>query len=800
MSFQSIILPREGRKSQLLANICLNYLSRRTPVISQTRCLTSSASLMSFPIGTKATTPCTLDPLTTPVRTTAKKNLVDNFRSELYHPSLSTSLDPNYSPLVRKTILRRESRHRLIKLYKALKQRPQLATQLTQRDVDDLLKRFTEIPPDGIAMNGPLLTAFDILNDWKKGVVFQHLPFRQQDTETMIYLACRLNWAERADALLIEAAISKRQDVSIVPYEAIIDVMSKRKRPHRLNFWLQHLEEANKTLTRSMVRSMVLYHVADNQLETAVGFLKRNHSGEDLSQLIAQHVTDDRELLDQVLNIFAMDCMAEHQMYDMRAIYLRKRFLGMSTTMIVRNLVKKSLYTGHAYTAERILSDTIHMQDGGGAQLTAKRLISWYISNKDIVHAMGVWERMEKSKLTLPVDVVQPLLKQAARLKYHVDALRLYRRCKELYPTKGYGLSPETHALVFNCMVKSKLDKEPFEVLPAVEEMIPDMRTSAAKTVVRSMFSLCAQTGKLDLFEHVFDMSEQLGLSVTHEGLTSLIACYLSRGDVQSAKSAFQTVASHTDGPDVVDFNLLMRTVVMEDGNKVNFDKIFDILRHMNLVNVTPDETTLRTMLGFYESGSEMQKDLYQKLLEHPSMNRSSQVFLNNIALTNLMRDRSLQHAVDALIKNDRGALFPDQKGQPIESNGLTFKILLDQATADTRYSHLAERVYKDMRARGLKPNKDVYENLIFCLTKKGKIAKARRYISKMEQETDAKADVKTYTKLVDGLIRMDKYHLAKEIITQDMASGDMVFDRILRSRLKLIESKLSPRTSYHQT
>jgi hypothetical protein len=791
MSFQSIILTREGWKSQVIAKVCHNCLSRRTPVMSQARRLTSTSS-MPLPPVTKPSTPSTLDSIT-PARTTPTRNLIESFRSELYHPSTSADLDPSYSSLVRKTIMRRESRKRLIKLYKNLKQRPQLSAQLTQQDVDHFLGRFTSILPDDATVKGPLLTAFEILDDWKKGNVFQHLLFRQKDLETMISLACELNLTDRAHGLLKEAAIRKRQDVSNESFEAVMGALSKQKQQQRLDFWLQHLTQANKTLTRSMVRSIVLCHVATNQLDTAAHFLKRNHPGQDLAQLVTQHVMDDRELLDQALNVFAMDCMEKLRLNDMRWIYLRKRYFGMSTAAIIRNVVSKSLHTGHAQTAERMLSDTIYMQDTAGAQLCAKRLIQWYLSKKDIKHGIRIWDQMDERNLELPVDVVQSLIIQAAKLKYHVDVLRLYKRSKELYPIKGRGLNPESQVHVLRCMVRSKQFKEAFQVLPDVEALVPNMRPNLARTAVRAMFSLCAQTGKVDLFERVFDMSERLNLSVTHEGLTSLIACYLERGDVQSAKSAFQTVASHTDGPDVVDFNLLMRTVVMEDDNKVNYDKIFDILRHMKLVNVTPDETTMRTMLGFYESGSDMQSNLFEKLLRHPSASRSDQVFLNNIAISNLLRDTNVECAAGALIRNDRGVLFPDQKGEPIQCDGLTFKILLDAATSDTRHANVAEKLYKDMRARGMKPNKDVYENLIFCLTKKGKIAKARRYISIMEQETGIKPDVKTYTKLVDGLIRLDKPHLAKEIIFEDMASNGITLDSVIISRLKLIETRLSP-------
>jgi hypothetical protein len=296
------------------------------------------------------------------------------------------------------------------------------------------------------------------------------------------------------------------------------------------------------------------------------------------------------------------------------------------------------------------------------------------------------------------------------------------------------------------------------------------MKLSNARIIIKSLFSLSAQTGNLELFESSFNTSEKLKLSLKHKGLTSLVACYLKRGDVRSAKAAFQSVAEHTDGPDVVDFNLLMRTVVLEDKG-VNYDKIFDILKHMNLVNVTPDETTMRTMLKFYSSESDMQKSLYEKLLNNTeAISRFNHVYLNNIALKSLLTTKPVVDVYGLLARNNRQELFPTlEEKDVIHVNGITWNILLKEALKDIKHTSLVEKIIQDMSSRGMKPTAEVYQLLIKHLSRKGKIAKAKKYIYKMESETGEKSTFLVWNHLLQELILQKKYSSAQEIIKQDM-------------------------------
>ncbi|GAA5816152.1 hypothetical protein MFLAVUS_009678 [Mucor flavus] len=765
-------ISRESWKSQkLLAQVCGQCLSKRilvTPV------------KFSRGLGTQSVKESSPTPV---------PSLLESFRQELYQPT-HNDLALSYSPWVKKAIQRRQGRKRVLNMYQLMKNRHEsLLSQLSQTDIDLLVQKFMTNPDDP-SSNGPSTEAFEILQDLKEGQLFTQAKFRQEEMELMIYLASELKLTKRALSLLTEAT-EQYDQLNISSYESVFGLLaSQKKQMKKMEYWLQHLEKVGLQPTKSIVRSVVLSKLMSNQLEEASAFLRKHHPADALTQLVNRHIEDPRELLDNALNVFAVDCLEEWRLNQTRHIYSIKRELGMSTSVIVKRLMDKALFTGHVHTAERMLKDTITMEDTANALTCSKRLIQWYVSQKNIKHAMLVWEQMEHNGLIISQDVMEGLLVHAAKLKYHVDTMKLYRRCNHLYPT-----STEASIYVLQCMVRSKAFTNATLVGPEVESALDkNIKPHLARIACKALFSLSAQTGDINLFERVFGLSEKLKLSLTHRGLTSLTATYLKLGDVELAKQAFQTVASHTEGPDVVDFNLLMRMIVLEDG-KVDYEKIFDVLKHMDLVNVSPNETTLRTMATFYKSQSEMQDSLYQKLLQHPSsVSRFNQIFLNNLALSSLLTRIDISKVAGVFFRNNRAELFPNEKNDRILVNGITYKLLLDAANEDRGHTSIAEKLLKDMLSRGLKPTRDVYECIIRNLAKKGKITKARKYIAQMEQDTGEKANAATYTKLIDGFLYLKKPLLAKSVITEDIIKNNIPLDDVVEEKLKKIERILKTR------
>ncbi|KAI7904440.1 uncharacterized protein BX663DRAFT_550820 [Cokeromyces recurvatus] len=801
MSFQSILTKKIWRSQRLFAKLCLDCLSKRSSSsgggggrssISSSKPLIVQISRNMVTKKTEIPTgysPLQTNMIQTPVLHTKP---LDNFRRELYQ-SLKSS-DPTllpYSSHVKKTILRRQLRKRLLENYQIIKKQSHLVRQLTQQDMDRFIAHFTDdAHPDDPLTYNTLRHAFYILADLKSDSLSSLTKFRLEDAEKMIYLASELGWDEEAEKLLTEA--EHKWSMSMAAYDSVFRVLSKKRRQDRIDFWLSHLKSLEKTLTRDSVRSVIMCMMFNHQLQAAAEFLKINHPSQELTQLIDQHESNSHELLDKVFDLFALDCLEQGRLNEMRLIYMQKRQLDMSTRMIVKHLVTKCIYTGKSYIAENLLTDTLFMKDISNAQFCARKLIHWNVANTNIENAIHIWEKMEENKVDLPLDVIQSLIVAAAKKRHHVDTMRLYKKCQELYPG---GMSSETRVYVFRSIVLSRQYNLALELSSEIESILPYLDPNTARLAVRTLFRLCSHTGELELFERVFRYSETLGLSLTHRGLTSLISCYISRGDIDSAKAAFQSVATHTTGPDVVDFNLLLRIVAMED-NPVNPDKVYDILDHMKLVNVAPDETTLRTMLAFYSPESDMHKSIYDSLLTEANGSRFDQVFLNNIALMNLLKRNHVGYVTNILLRNNRGNLFPSEQNKPIVCNDLTFKILLDVATKDPKYANIAEKLFKSMRTRGFKPPKEVYENLIYVVSMKGRISKARQYITQMENETGIKADERTYMKLVNGLLRLNKPDLAKDIIMQDMVSNDIPFSEAVLHKLKYIESIITSKNN----
>lgn len=757
---------REGWKSQkILAQVCRQCLSkgRVTPVFMRRQSTTAA------------------------VRMEIKETpgLLEKFRQQLYPDN--SNLPSYYSARVKKAMTRRQARQQLISIYqRGKKQNPLFLSQLSRQEFDLFLSRFISNPDDPTT-NPPMLEALEILTDFK-----QSLPqlMKKDDYELMIYLATELKLTRRATELLKEA--TELFTLNAASYEAVIYLLSTQKKQQQtMYFWLKAFGSPTAPMVRSVILSTLSHKgtSTDNHIEEAAAYLRQYHPTDALADLVVKYTTDARELIDHALNLFAIQSIDQWRLNETLSIYTRKRQAGLSTGIIVKHLITKCLYTGQYHTAEKLLLETLTLEDGQNALFVGNKMMHWSILQDNIKQAVSIWHQLESNQLTVEAPILEELILAAAKLKYHVDTMRLYNRYCDLYPAQTRN--PKMAVYVLRCMARSNEHRHVKLVQPHVESILDQLEPNLARIAVKSLFHIAANTGDVDLFERVFGQSEKMKLSLTHKGLTSLIACYLSRGDVQSAKLAFQKVAQHTDGPDVVDFNLLMRTVVMEDGS-VDHEKIFAILKHMETVNVVPDETTLRTMTGFYKSDSEMQKNLYKKLLESPSsVSRSNQVYLNNIAIGSLLTRRDITHVVGILSRNNRSELFSTEKNKPILVNGDTYQMLMDAATKHCRYSSLAEKLMRDMHARGMKPVRKVYEALIARLAQKGKIAKARRYIELMESDTGEKADVTTYTKLVDGFLYLRQPLLAKRLITEEMVQKNIPQDAIVHAKLNKIEKLL---------
>lgn len=776
--------------------LCHNCLSRKifTPALPHAR-ITPNV-LTPLPHQTKGLVTRAYSTLTENVASTTSPfyERLKEFHDELYHPHTSTMTaatdnskaietpleQDNRSDAVQMAISRRLGRKKLHDLYHQLT--PLELKQLTREDVDTMVARFCTNPDDPTSARAAF-EALEILEDVKAQKI-PSVEFLVKDCERMVHFSTELKLPDKAERWVQYIGTHFKKKPSRESLEKLFALLAERGNQRRLRYWSKKYKP-----TRSMLKSNVLCLLKLGQMDEAVELLKTTCESQfieaELNEMVARYL-EGHELMEHVLDSFGIEAIKDWKLNEARSIYHQKQNYGLGTRTILRNLVPKCFYTGQIHTLEKTLNDAIGFNDISSAKYCANTLFRYYMKKKNITHAMSVWDTLERNHVKLDRGIYNELIFYLAKAKYHVDMMRLYRRYKELYP-----VVPEMRIRVMRCLLRSRQFDQARSMTDDLLPQLKHMKPSLARLTSRSLYSLCAQTGDTQLFEQVFSVSEELGYNTTHEALTSLIACYLTANNVPGAKAAFQSVATHTNGPDVVDFNLLMRTVVAED-TKIDYDKVLDILSHMNMVGVATDQSTLRTMLGFYPPKSPMRDELYSKLLAFPKATNNDHIYLNNIALTNLLKLKPVDQVASILTQpDDRGRLFRSEKGKRIVRDDLSYQIILDAICKQPKYTYMINKLYKDMRARGFKPSVQSYEYMIDALAMSGRINKARQMIYDMETETGVKSNIVTWSKLVDGLLSINKPEAAKEIIVHDMKIRNFRLDNLVLERLNKIESLL---------
>ncbi|SAM04050.1 hypothetical protein [Absidia glauca] len=535
-----------------------------------------------------------------------------------------------------------------------------------------------------------------------------------------------------------------------------------------------------------------------------------------------------------------------------------------STVGLIR-LMDRYMETNQSKALHRLLDDALDMGHEKGVRIIANRLLNYYSTKNRLRHAIDLYYHLDSlpSNTTTMADTVydmakiRALLLQAAKSKYHVDVFRLYQRFITLYPSK-LDIRAYTHILQMLVRTK-KYDQARLVYQDILAQATPllvvdsrkggdlESMTEHTKRFLHLVYSLCAQTGDLALFQSVVTLQRRLGLPVLHHhSLTSLMATYVKTGDTSSAKTVFDYLAhrrvpqqqqqqqqQRSSSPveswtrpgdddlddveqsdvDVVDFNLLMRTVGQEEQHKVQHgngsnvpNQILDILRHMALVGVTSNATTLRTLLDIYPSDDiKMEDQLFMTLRNDPQATHHDRIWLNNLKLTRFLLDnndkdgRGSLKAATIFLSNDRSSLFPECVDEPIEADGMTYKLLLDALTRHKRHAAMAQRVFDHMRSRGWRPTMVVYEQLMVVWAKRQQVEKVKAVIDVACQDLGwSQVPAKWYTSALDALVNQSSPHVHAWILEIKKQKA-VLADPVLADRLVKYGLSPSPPMNKHK-
>ncbi|KAI8340872.1 hypothetical protein BC941DRAFT_450328 [Chlamydoabsidia padenii] len=511
----------------------------------------------------------------------------------------------------------------------------------------------------------------------------------------------------------------------------------------------------------------------------------------------------------------------------------------------LEKLIQQAASTNQSSTLRQLLEDALEFGHEKGIKVMANRLGAYYLTKNRLRYAFDLYFHLDSlpaldntstmAQIVYDKNKTRSILLTAAKSKYHVDMYRLYQRFTTHYPS-SLELRAYTHIL--QSLIRTKQYDHALVVYQdvlsqATRLLVSDGQAEHTKRLFHLVYSLCAQTGDADLFQSVVTLQRQVGFpNLPHHSLTSLMATYVKKGELTSAKAVFDHLAhqqqqqpqaltpssitadqdhdhdggdrpeevEQSDVVDVVDFNLLMRIVGQEQvefrkqgGEEPVANRILDILRHMALVGVQSNATTLRTLLDVYQEDGEMEDEMFTTLMNDPQATHHDHIWLNNLKLTRILLygndnnngdlgDNAME-AAKVFLSNKRLHLFPTASpDEPILADGMTYKLLLDQLTKN-HHTYMAQHIFDHMRSRGWRPPIAVYEQLVAAWARKGRLVKAKAAMAVACQDLGwTIAPTKWYTLVLDLLVQ-NKSNRVNAWVLEIKKTETLLLDPVLAKR-----------------
>ncbi|KAI7847731.1 hypothetical protein BDC45DRAFT_525180 [Circinella umbellata] len=843
MTLQSL-LRREGWRQQTMTTLaflasaqtlCRNCLSRRLAITTRhivvpvrtIRTMSTNNHINHSTSNTISKRPFISRAQTNSIQTTVSESsinssssdvdvpeLVQQLRTHLYDPPITLYNKQNQmksknirtnrlSERVNNTIIRRIRRIHVMRLYGEIRQSNYLLGTLTQQDIETMILLFSSSSSNTTTttiVNGPFFPGnmnkdiFRPLNKIAAEILYdlsKHHPtlFNKRHAEMLVCLYASLGETAQAEKTMqgvIHSINNNDQKApSVDAFNALIYSLAIKGDMEGVMAWIKNMEKNGVTPTSRTIRSMVDGYLRRGDQDKALEVLKKHGVVLDLIRNAIEQGQDDLKILEIGLKKLGHEAINDWSLRDARRFYNYCQERSLETESLVRHLVNKSLYTFQSSHVYDLLADTKANKDKKGTELIGRKLLKYYLARDNITYAFRLWSKLSGADLTpdLWIDLYMAL----AKANRHEQLMRLYRSIKKRYPqlisvdlyNAGLRTFVRSRSYVnaltlYNDMIKT--DQIPPENIP--------------NDLFHSLYSLCARTGDIKLFRDTLDLAAEAGMEMDNKALTSLMACYIQANDLTAAKQVFEAIAE-AHGPDVVDFNLLIRATAKETQGQdtVDFKKILKVLQHMGKVQAEPNASTYRTLLDIYREG-QVERQLFDRLAMDPSARKFDQVFLNNIALTRVIEREGPQVAYSKFIRNDRSILFPGTpRGVSLHADSMTYKILLDALTRQPRYMSLANNLYKSMRAKGWFPYREVYEQMILGWARKGRIQRARQLMEDMKEDLDIEPTVQIYTMLVDGLLIQNKLDGAIQVI-EEMNSLGLHGDQVLLERIERFEQE----------
>ncbi|CAM0141989.1 hypothetical protein VKS41_004308 [Umbelopsis sp. WA50703] len=718
-------------------------MAKRITPISRSSTTTAAPKIMET---TATVAPFVVDPL------------LQELRQNLYQYTNNAVKIAKLHNIGRRSVLRRERRIDVMALYTKIRRKPDLMRQMTRKDMIALVHTF--LPSQSIqgtkTAKSLTLQAIKILKDME---TYQVLTLNKQELELMVRLSVSV------DQFGVAENIARRLELlgplSDTVREQLAIAMARCRR----------FEECETLCSRIPNLNVCAEQVNTMILEKDIAHVKATLEKHQL-------ISPDRDVLDYGLDQLIIHCVRESRDSMMGIeLFKRKRELGLSGSLVARLLADRCMYTMQPKMAWQLLEIAQATKDIKSIEGIANGMTKQYLAQRNLNHAMDVYmstRLRNKRRSPLPLGTRRDLMVALARTSRVADALLVF---KDIDHTTPYRFTNSTYHSLLRGLIDAYADDDVRFVYKRLQRrgIIPNLDT------FHVLMTFCGRSGDTEFAKIVVQDMASRGVSMTHKMYTSLMACYVKAQDPRSAIAVFQAFVQQSgEKPDIYDFNILLRTTVSpgisaDDTNT----KIVAILEHMKRVQVMPNDVTMLTLLQIYDEVAPSQADtLWQRIVDTDMLPSVRPVRLSNVMYTRMIEKEGILTA--------GYHFFEKQKGPArLPVNGITYKLFLDAATVSPATMGLANKFYKDMRARGITPPQSVYENMISGWSRKWQISKAKRVMQDMEQDLHIKAGLMAWTRLTDGFIaRKQTTDLHKLVLAEMMDQHGIVPDTFLEDRV----------------
>ncbi|CAO3692036.1 unnamed protein product [Umbelopsis ramanniana] len=690
--------------------------------------------------------------------TTTKYTEESTIYSVVYGYCIIKSHRTDFTSIARRSILRRERRKQLADLYGQLRQQPHLLRKITRRDMIALVNAF--VPSQSIQGTNTAkqltLQTIKILQDME---AFRVCRLSTQELELLIKLHVSIDEIHAAEA--IAHRLEARGPLSSGIREQLAIALARQGR----------VKESD-----AMCETTPNLKVCAEQVNT---LLKMNDVSGAKAAIQQHHVTSaGRDVMD-----YGLDRLIVHMVRESRdtilAIHLfhRKRELGLSGASVARLITDRCMYTMQPTLAWSLLELAQSTEDQKSVVGIANGMIKQYVAKRNLTHAMEIYNNTRmgsKRRSLLPLVTRRDLMVALAHSNRVADAMILFRDLDKATP---YRFSNSVYHSLLRGLIDGHAAKDVRYVYDRLQRrgIIPNLDT------FHILMTFCGRSGDTAFAQLVVQDMAKRGVSLSHKMYTSLMACYVQAGDSRSALAVFKMFMEQSEEkPDAHDFNVLLRTVLTPKTSvEIANQKIVSILENMKRLNVMPDDSTMITLLQIYDKVAPKQADaLWSRIVSTGMLPNLKPVRVSNVMYTRMIQKVGVLAAAKHFFQKQ-------QEPARVPLNGMTYKIFLDAATVSPATMGLANKFYRDMRLRGIKPPLSVYESMISGWSRKWQISKAKRVMVDMEQDYQIRAGLSAWTRLTDGFLAHDQIESLHKLVMQEMiAERGILPDAFLEQRV----------------